>query len=210
MPPLHSLLRRLLEIDRPHPSFEGEALDHEVHRNYRWNLAVSVGEVGLFFFGMAFIASTTILPLFISKLTSSTLAVGLVALLAQGGWYLPQLFTAHATERVPRMLPIMVNVGLFAERLPRLRHGRRRAPRRGADPHRGALPGFRWEAIARPGSSSGALFSGRPPRLHGFGLDRDRFGVLGAASGPSGGAPYPASFVAIFALGALSVCPAGS
>ncbi len=118
MPPLRPFLRRVLEIDRPHPTFEGEALEHEVRRHYRWNMAVSVGEVGLFFFGMSFIASTTILPLFISKLTSSTLAVGLVALLAQGGWYLPQLFTAHATERVRRMLPIMVNVGFFAERLP--------------------------------------------------------------------------------------------
>ncbi|MCX6071706.1 MAG: hypothetical protein NTU91_12770, partial [Chloroflexi bacterium] len=100
MPPSRPLLRRLLEIDRPYPTFEGEGLEHEVRRNYRWNLTVSVGEVALFFFGTSFIASTTILPLFVSKLTSSTLAVGLVALLAQGGWYLPQLFTAHATERV--------------------------------------------------------------------------------------------------------------
>jgi MFS family permease len=113
-----SLLRRILELDRPVEVFDGEALELEIRRHYRWNLTVSIAEVALFFLGASFVAATTVLPLFVSKLTSSTLAVGMIALLAQGGWYLPQLFTAHATERVPRMLPILVNIGLFAERLP--------------------------------------------------------------------------------------------
>ena len=217
MPPLRSLLRRLLEIDRPYPTFEGEALEHEVRRNYRWNLAVSVGEVGLFFFGMAFIASTTILPLFISKLTSSTLAVGLVALLAQGGWYLPQLFTAHATERVPRMLPIMVNVGLVAERLPlwALVVAAALAVRAPALALVLTVAGFAWFSLG--GGAIAPAWQQLVARC--FPVDRrgffmgfgssigTGFGVLGAAASVAllAALPYPASFAAIFAVGALSV-----
>ena len=217
MPPSHPLLRRLLEIDRPHLTFEGEALEREVRRNYRWNLGVSVGEVGLFFFGMSFIASTTILPLFISKLTSSTLAVGLVALLAQGGWYLPQLFTAHATERVPRMLPIMVNVGLFAERLPlfALVGAALLAERAPTAALILTVAGFAWFSLG--GGAIAPAWQQLVARC--FPVDRrgffmgfgssigTGFGVLGAAASVAllAALPYPASFVAIFALGALSV-----
>ncbi len=217
MPPSHPLLRRLLGIDRPYPTFEGEALELEVRRNYRWNLGVSVGEVGLFFFGMSFIASTTILPLFISKLTSSTWAVGLVALLAQGGWYLPQLFTAHATERVPRMLPIMVNVGLFAERLPlfALVVAALLAERAPTAALILTVAGFAWFSLG--GGAIAPAWQQLVARC--FPVDRrgffmgfgssigTGFGVLGAAAsvGLLATLPYPASFVAIFALGALSV-----
>ena len=217
MPPSHPFLRRLLGLDRPYPTFEGEALEREVRRNYRWNLAVSVGEVGLFFFGMSFIASTTILPLFISKLTSSTLAVGLVALLAQGGWSLPQLFTAHATERVPRMLPIMVNIGLFAERLPlwALVVAASLAVRAPAVALILTVAGFAWFSLG--GGAIAPAWQQLVARCFpvdrrgffmGFGSSMGTgFGVLGAAASVALLAvlPYPASFVAIFAIGALSV-----
>ena len=217
MPPSNPLLRRLLGLDRPYPTFEVEALGREVRRNYRWNLAVSVGEVGLFFFGMSFIASTTILPLFISKLTPSTLAVGLVALLAQGGWYLPQLFTAHATERVPRMLPIMVNVGLFAERLPLFAMvvAASLAVRAPAVALILTVAGFAWFSLG--GGAIAPAWQQLVARC--FPVDRrgffmgfgssigTGFGVLGAAASVAllAALPYPTSFVAIFALGAVSV-----
>jgi len=217
MPPSNPLVRRLLGLDRPYPTFEGEGLEREVRRNYRWNLAVSVGEVGFFFFGMSFIASSTILPLFISKLTTSTLAVGLVAILAQGGWYLPQLFTAHATERVPRMLPIMVNVGLFAERLPlfALVVAASLAVRAPAAALILTVAGFAWFSLG--GGAIAPAWQQLVARC--FPVDRrgffmgfgssigTGFGVLGAAASVAllAALPYPVSFVAIFALGALSV-----
>jgi MFS family permease len=217
MPPSNPLLRRLLGLDRPYPTFEGEALEREVRRNYRWNLAVSVGEVGFFFFGMSFVASATILPLFISKLTTSTLAVGLVALLAQGGWYLPQLFTAHATERAPRMLPIMVNIGLFAERLPlfALVAAAALAVRAPAVALILTVTGFAWFSLG--GGAIAPAWQQLVARC--FPVDRrgffmgfgssigTGFGVLGAAgsAGLLAALPYPMSFVAIFGLGALSV-----
>jgi MFS family permease len=207
----------LLEIDRPYPTFEGEALEHEVRRNYRWNLTVSVGEVALFFFGTSFIASTTILPLFISKLTSSTLAIGLVALLAQGGWYLPQLFTAHATERVPRMLPIMVNIGFFAERLPLwlLVFAASLAVRAPTTALILTVASYAWHTLG--GGAIAPAWQQLVARC--FPVDRrgffmgfgsfvgTGFGALGAAASIAllAALPYPKSFVTIFAIGAVSV-----
>jgi MFS family permease len=57
-------------------------------------------------------------PLFISKLTTSPIPIGIAALLAQGSWYLPQLFTANFIERSPAMKPLVINLGFFLERFP--------------------------------------------------------------------------------------------
>lgn len=90
----------------------------EVERHYRWNFAVNLLDGAFFWFGASFASSTTILPLFISKLTSSTLPIGLVAVIAQSGWFLPQLLTANAVERLARKKPVVVNLGFFSERVP--------------------------------------------------------------------------------------------
>ena len=39
-------------------------------------------------------------------------------MIAQAGWFLPQLFTANLTEQLARKKPVVVNLGLFLERLP--------------------------------------------------------------------------------------------
>lgn len=113
-----SALRRLLEIDRPVAPRSETELAAEVARNYRWNFTVNLLDGAFFWFGLSFISSTTIAPLFISKLTSSTLLIGLLAVVAQAGWFIPQLFTANAVERLARKKPVVVNLGLFTERLP--------------------------------------------------------------------------------------------
>jgi MFS family permease len=74
--------------------------------------------VSTFSFGASFISSYTILPLFISKLTTSPIPIGIVALIAQSAWFLPQIFTANFTQRSPAMKPIVINLGFFLERLP--------------------------------------------------------------------------------------------
>jgi MFS family permease len=63
-------------------------------------------------------SSSTIVPLFISKLTSSPLPIGLASMIAQSGWFLPQLFTANGVERLSRKKPVVVNAGFFLERVP--------------------------------------------------------------------------------------------
>ena len=111
-------LRWLLELDRPVPPRTGAELAAEVERNYRWNFGVNLLDGAFFWFGASFASSSTIVPFFISKLTSSPLPVGLAAVIAQAGWYLPQLFTAAPVQRLARMKAVVVNAGLFLERLP--------------------------------------------------------------------------------------------
>ena len=112
------LLRWLLQLDRPVP-FRSEAeIAAEVQANYRWNYTVNMLDGASFWFGASFVSSATIIPLFISKLTPNPFFLGLVAMIAQGSWFLPQLFTAQAVERLARKKPVMVNLGFFLERLP--------------------------------------------------------------------------------------------
>jgi MFS family permease len=115
---LNRSLRWLLQVDQPVPARLEAEISAEVEKNYPWNLAVNVLDVANFWFGLSFVSSTTIVPLFVSKLTDSTLAIGLVAMIAQGAWFLPQLFTANVVERLARKKPVVVNLGFFSERLP--------------------------------------------------------------------------------------------
>lgn len=110
--------RWLLQLDRPAPPRSDEEIAAEVERNYRWNFTVNLLESATFWFGLSFVSSSTIVPLFISKLTSSPLPIGLAAVIAQAGWFLPQLFTANVVERLARKKPVVVNLGLFLERAP--------------------------------------------------------------------------------------------
>ncbi|MGD8625255.1 MAG: MFS transporter [Anaerolineae bacterium] len=118
---LRLALDRATTILRPEtavaPASE-EEVSAEMARHYRWNLAVNLLDGTAFWFALSFISSSTIVPLFISKLTDSRLLIGLAALVAQGGWFLPQLFTARWIEGRKRVKPVVVNLGFFLERLP--------------------------------------------------------------------------------------------
>lgn len=111
-------LGRLLQVGRPVPLRSEAEVAAEVQRNYAWNFAVNLLDGAFYWFGGAFISVVTILPLFISKLTTSPLPIGLLAMIGHGSWYLPQVFTAGVVERLPRKKPVVVNLGLFVERLP--------------------------------------------------------------------------------------------
>jgi MFS family permease len=110
--------RRLLQLDQPIASQTDGEIAAETERNYPWNFAVNLLDGVIFWFGLNFVSGSTILPLFVSKLTDSTLVIGLVAIIAQGSWYLPQIFTAGAIEKLARKKPVVVNLGLFVERIP--------------------------------------------------------------------------------------------
>lgn len=103
-------------VPLPPPSPEEAAA--EVERHYRWNLAANLLDGTAYWFAASFISAGTILPLFVSKLTDSPLAIGLVAIISQGGWFLPQLLTARWIEGLPRVKPVVVRFGFFLERLP--------------------------------------------------------------------------------------------
>jgi MFS family permease len=111
-------MRWLLQTSRPAPPRSDDEIAAEVERNYRWNFSVNLLDTAAFMFGSSFISSTTIVPLFISKLTASPLPIGIAAGITQSGWALPQLFTANSVERLARKKPVVINLGFFAERLP--------------------------------------------------------------------------------------------
>lgn len=111
-------MRWLLRVDTPAPQHSDVEFDAEVQRHYRWNFAFNLLDVASFGIGLSFVSSATIVPLYVSKLTSSALAIGLVAVIAGSGWFLPQLFTANTVQRLARKKPVVVNLGFFTERLP--------------------------------------------------------------------------------------------
>jgi MFS family permease len=92
--------------------------EREIERNYRFNAVVNVLDGTTFWFGASFIASLTILPVYVSRLTDSKMALGLLSTIVSTGWLLPQLFTANWVQRLPRKKVVPVNLGLFTERLP--------------------------------------------------------------------------------------------
>jgi MFS family permease len=111
-------LRRLLQLDLPVPPRSESEIAAEVERNYRWNFTFNLLDGIAFWLGWSFASATTIVPLFVSKLTLNPLLIGLIAVIAQTGWYLPQLLTASHIERLSRKKPVAVNLGFFTERLP--------------------------------------------------------------------------------------------
>lgn len=111
-------MRRVLELDRPLPVYTEAERAAFIERNFRWNATANLMDGLLYWLGLTLVSGSTIAPLFISKLTTSPVPIGLVAVLTQAGWYLPQLFTANWTERLPRRKPVAVNLGLMLERLP--------------------------------------------------------------------------------------------
>lgn len=113
-----AVMVRLLQLDRPVARRSEAEFAADVRRHYRWNFAVNLMDVVNFALGLSFLSATTIVPLFISKLTPNPLFIGLAAMIAQGAWFLPQLFTANAMERLARKKPVVVNLGFFTERLP--------------------------------------------------------------------------------------------
>ena len=115
---INHILRWLLQIDKPAPERTDAEITAEVEQNYRWNFSVNLLDGTSFWFGLSFFSAATIIPLFISQLTDSKFAIGLVAMIAQGAWFLPQLFTANAVERLARKKPVVVNLGFFLERFP--------------------------------------------------------------------------------------------
>lgn len=109
---------KLLLLDQPVAERSDEEIKAEIERNYSWNFTANVLDGFAFFFGIAFASSSTIVPLFVSKITLNPLIIGLVAMIAQSAWFIPQLFTAGKIERLDRKKPVIINLGFFTERLP--------------------------------------------------------------------------------------------
>lgn len=95
------------------PNFE-----QQIERHYRHNFIVNALDGAFFWCGASFISTNTILPMYVSRLTDSKLALGLLSMIVGMGWLAPQLLTANWVQRLPRKKVLPVHLGFFSERLP--------------------------------------------------------------------------------------------
>ena len=85
-----------------------------------WNFSVNLWDVSFITLGFSLISRETVLPVLVSQLTDSRLAIGLVPAVWSLGLYLPQLLTANLAERMAYKKPFVMLVSLTCERLPYL------------------------------------------------------------------------------------------
>ena len=79
-----------------------------LRRHYRWNFSVNVLDGGFFIFGINFVSTVSVLPLFVYSLTDSPFAIGLIPAIFQVGWLMPQLLTARHVEGLNRNKPFVM------------------------------------------------------------------------------------------------------
>lgn len=90
--------------------------DGFVDRNLPHNLFFNIADGTMGLFAMSFVSTTTILPVYVSHLTSSAVLIGMAPALESLGWYLPQIFVAPFIEGLARVKPVVMTVSL-CERL---------------------------------------------------------------------------------------------
>jgi MFS family permease len=95
------------------------SLEQSVRKHLRFNLIVNLLDGGFFGLGWGFGSIGTIVPLFVSHLTSSALLIGLIPSIHAVGWQLPQLFMANSVSRLRRYKPLALLLTIH-ERLPYL------------------------------------------------------------------------------------------
>jgi MFS family permease len=95
------------------------SLEQSVRKHLRFNLTVNLMDGAFFGLGWGFGSIGTIIPLFVSHMTTSALLIGLIPAIHAVGWQLPQLFMANSVSRLRRYKP-MVMLMTIQERVPYL------------------------------------------------------------------------------------------
>lgn len=95
-------------------------LARPVDSNLRWNFTVNVLDITFFTLAMSFISRDTVIPVLVSNLTDSKIAIGLIPAIWSLGFYLPQLLTANLAERMRYKKPFVVVISGIGERIPYL------------------------------------------------------------------------------------------
>jgi len=93
------------------------SLEKSIRQHLRFNLGANLADGAFFGLGWGFGSIGTIIPLFVSHLTTSALLIGLIPSIHAVGWQLPQLFMANSVARLRRYKP-MVMLLTIHERVP--------------------------------------------------------------------------------------------
>ncbi len=83
-------------------------MDPEIQNSLKRNFVVNLLDGAFFGLALGFTSFVTILPLFVSTLTSSATIIGLVPAFHNVGWQLPQLLTANKVARQKRIKPMVL------------------------------------------------------------------------------------------------------
>jgi len=94
-------------------------LEQAVRKNLRYNITVNLLDGAFFGLGWGFGSIGTIIPLFVSKMTTSAVLIGLIPAVHAVTWQLPQLFLANSVARLRQYKPMVLWMTLH-ERLPYL------------------------------------------------------------------------------------------
>ena len=94
------------------------AINTDAQKNVTWNFNVNLIDVIFITFGLSLISRETVMPVLVSTLTDSKLAIGMIPAIWALGYYLPQLATASFTERLRYKKPFVMLVGSVGERFP--------------------------------------------------------------------------------------------
>jgi MFS family permease len=94
--------------------------ERTVDANLPWNFSVNLVDIMFITLGLSLISRDTVIPVLVSTLTDSKLAVGMIPAIWSLGYYLPQLMTANFTERLVFKKPFVMLVGGLGERVPYL------------------------------------------------------------------------------------------
>jgi MFS family permease len=97
-----------------------EAFDRHVANHFIWNFGANVMDLAFYTLAMSFVSTSTIMPLLVSRLTTSKLAIGLVPAIFSLGFLLPQLLTANYAERLQYKKGFVMLVSGPGERMPYL------------------------------------------------------------------------------------------
>lgn len=87
-------------------------------KNFRWNFSVNLLDLTLFVFALSMISTDTVMPILVRHLTGSTLAIGLIPAIFTTGYSLPQMISAHFSERLRYKKPLAMLMGGLFERGP--------------------------------------------------------------------------------------------
>src|SRR5262245_40366864 len=95
-------------------------IERDVSRNVRWNMMVNGLDLVFFTLGLSLVSRETVMPLLVSSLTDSKLAIGLIPAVFNVSFYLPQLLVANFSERLRYKKPFVMAVAGPGERGPYL------------------------------------------------------------------------------------------
>lgn len=82
------------------------SLNQFAEKYFKRNFFLGVVNGVLFNFASAFTSGSTVLPWFVSKLSSSNVLIGLASTMADLGWFMPQLPVAVITSHHQRQMPL--------------------------------------------------------------------------------------------------------